>query len=243
MTSSFDKAGSGFWSALRDAFAELVAPTRCGGCDAQGELFCERCRSKTAAAYDPRRACPRCGAPYGALVCTECAQTDFSFTHALVLGILDGPLSFAIALMKDAGEERLATELGRLLAARVAQAWPGWTDAVAFVPVTDAARRRRGFDQGERIAWAVAAGLRRPVGRFLERPRSVDLRDLNRTQRAAEVATSFQPGPDIAEMGGHPHLLLVDDVFTTGATTQSCARLLVEAGAREVRVACLARTM
>ena len=233
----------GFWPTLRDAFAELIAPTRCGSCDAQGELFCARCRAELAASYDQQLACPRCGAPHGALVCTECVKADFAFTGTVVLGVLDGALSRAIAIMKDSAEERLATELGLMLAERVAQVWPGWADGVAYVPVTDAARRRRGFDQGERIACAVAAALRIPVGRFLSRPRSTDLRTLNREQRAAEVAASFQPGPDSAQAPHYPHLLLVDDVFTTGATSHACARLLTEAGATEVRVACLARTM
>ena len=234
---------SAFWPTLRDAFAELVAPTRCGGCDAQGELFCARCRAELAASYDQQLACPRCAAPHGALVCTECAQADFAFTRALVLGVLDGALSHAIVIMKDSAEERLAREFGLLLAERVAQHWPHWADAVAFVPVTDAARRRRGFDQAELIAYAVAAALQIPVGHFLLRPRSIDLRSLNRKQRAGATAASFQPGPDVDHAASYPHLLLIDDVLTTGATADACAHLLREAGAAEVRVACLARTM
>ena len=228
---------------IRDAFAELIAPTRCGGCDAQGELFCARCRAELAALYDPSHACPRCGAPHGALVCTECAQAEFAFTQALVLGVLDGALANAVVIMKDSGEERLATELGALLAARVADRWPGWADAVAYVPTTDSARRRRGFDQGRRIAGALSARLQLPRGHFLVRPRSTDLRTLNREQRQAEVAVSFQPGPDLCEAPRYPHVLLIDDVFTTGATAQVCSQILMEAGAEEVRIACLARTM
>jgi len=233
-----------FLRAARDAVAELVAPTRCGGCDRQGELFCARCRAELAALYDPAHACPRCGAPHGALVCTECVQATFTFTQALVLGVLDGALARAIVIMKDGGEQRLATELGILLAQRVASVWPDWLpSAVAFVPVTDAAYRRRGYDQGERIAYAVAATLHLPVGRFLRRPHSTDLRALNREQRRVEVSKSFQLGPDAPQAPRYPRLLLVDDVFTTGATTQACADLLTEAGAQEIRVACLARTM
>jgi len=160
-----------------------------------------------------------------------------------VLGPLDGALARAIVIMKDAGEERLAPELGFLLAERIASEWPGWADAIAYVPVTEAARRRRGFDQGERIAYAVAACLQLPVGRFLERLCSTDLRTLNREQRRIEVAKSFQPGPDAHEAPRYQRLLLVDDVFTTGATAQACAQLLMDGGAAEVRVACLARTM
>ena len=226
--------------AFLDAFAELIAPTRCGGCDGQDALFCARCRAWLEQNYDPRRACPRCGAPFGALVCTECAQTAFAFSAACVLGVLDGPLARAIVMMKDRGEERLATVLAQLLAQRV---WPGWADAVAFVPVSPAALRARGFDQGRAVAWALAAALDLPLGRFLIRPHSTDLRSLDREQRRAAVAESFKPGPDAARVSRYPHVLLVDDVFTTGATTDACARLLLEAGAAEVRVACLARTM
>ncbi|MCL2654330.1 MAG: ComF family protein [Coriobacteriia bacterium] len=243
MTTTLDIPRTGFWPALRDAAAELIAPTRCGGCDAQGELFCAQCRAGLRASYDPERACPRCAAPQGALVCTECAQASFAFTQALVLGVLDGALARAIVIMKDSGEQRLAAELGDLLAARVALTWPDWADAVAYVPVTEAARRKRGFDQGRHIACALAACLQLPVGHFLTRPRSTDLRALNREQRRVEVAKSFKLGPDAQEARRYPRLLLVDDVFTTGATVQACSQLLIDAGATEVRVACLARTM
>ncbi|MCL2882751.1 MAG: ComF family protein [Coriobacteriia bacterium] len=243
MAMELDRSLSGLWQVLCDAFAELVAPTRCGGCDRQGELFCERCRAGLVAAYDPTRACPRCGAPHGALVCTECAQAEFTFSQTLVLGVLDGALANAVVIMKDSGEERLATELGALLAARIAGHWSGWADAVAYVPVTDAARRRRGFDQGRRIAGAVAARLQLPRGHFLKRPHSTDLRMLNREQRQAEVAVSFQPGPDLPKMSHYPQVLLIDDVFTTGATAEVCSQMLIGAGATEIRVACLARTM
>lgn len=61
-------------AALRMGAVELLSPTRCVGCDLPGGLLCPSCRAAVLR-IDQRRACPRCGAPFGALVCTECTDS------------------------------------------------------------------------------------------------------------------------------------------------------------------------
>lgn len=58
---------------LGEGFAELLWPTRCAGCDAPGVLLCDGCRADLPL-IDQAHACPRCGAPFGSLVCTECTS-------------------------------------------------------------------------------------------------------------------------------------------------------------------------
>jgi predicted amidophosphoribosyltransferase len=111
------------------------------------------------------------------------------------------------------------------------------TEVVAFVP---AGRRARlaGFDHVELVARAVARQLGRPLGRLLYRvqdgPRQADvsLRD-RRTNVSGRFAARPSPG----------RVLLVDDVFTTGATAEACSLALSASGARSVDVITWARTL
>ena len=219
---------------LFDGFLELVAPTRCAGCDLPGSLLCDACVDRLPL-IDGDGACPRCGAPFGWLVCTECWEREWSFTATRCAGELESPLSRMVTLYKDGGERRLVTLLAGL-ALRSAPDWAAWADAVAYVPATDAARRKRGFDHAERIAREIADAWRVPCVDALSRRRARDQRKLDRNGRFANAERTFGCRD---RMRGR--IALVDDVFTTGATAESAASTLLVAGASEVRVIALAR--
>jgi len=223
---------------LMAGLAELVFPTRCAGCELPGSVLCARCRDALPRIESSGR-CPRCGAPYGALTCTECWNREWAFSAALALGELEAPLARAIVLHKDAGERRLAAVLGTLLAEQVALTWPDWAQAVTFVPATRAAFRRRGFDHGLAIGAALASELGVPLLPALVRGDARDQRSLGRTARAVNAAGTFSATPGI-ELPDR--LLVADDVLTTGATLDVAAAVLLEAGATEVRVAAVARS-
>lgn len=220
---------------LLDSLLELVFPTRCAGCELPGAVLCASCRERLPMP-DPASACPRCGAPFGALVCTECWERVWTFEAALCLGELEAPLARAIVLHKDAGERRLGPALAALLAEKIAAEWPGWPDAVAYVPATDAAKQRRGFDHGYAIASAVAQHLDAPLAEVLHRGRTRDQRTLGRAGRASNAAGSFSACGVVSG-----RVLLCDDVFTTGATLDEAAQVLLGAGADAVRCAAVAR--
>lgn len=222
---------------LLEGLAELAFPTRCAGCELPGAVLCDRCRDALPR-IETAGSCPRCGAPYGFLTCTECWTREWAFSAALALGELEVPLSRAVVLHKDAGERRLANVLGALLAEQIAHEWPDWVQAVTFVPATRAALRRRGFDHGLAIAAAISRELGTPLVTALVRGDALDQRSLGRAARAANAAGTFS-----ARRGeGVPRrVLLTDDVFTTGATLDSAAAVLLDAGAEEVRVAAVAR--
>jgi len=220
---------------LLEAIAELLYPTRCAGCELPGAVLCDTCRD-TLPRVAAATACPRCGAPFGVLVCTECWDREWAFSAALSLGEFEAHLARVVALHKDAGEQRLGAVMGALLAEQAADAWPGWAEAVAFVPATLAALRKRGFDHGRAIAAEVAARLGVPLADVLTRSAAADQRALGRQDRARNAAGSFSASSAPAE-----HVLLCDDVFTTGATLDAAAAALLAAGAEEVRCATVAR--
>jgi ComF family protein len=223
---------------LLNGLAELLFPTRCAGCELPGALLCDACDA-TLPRVDPQGACPRCGAPYGMLVCTECWNREWAFEAALSLGEFEAQLARAVVLHKDASERRLGAVLGRMLAEQCAESWPEWPDAVTFVPATQTALRRRGFDHGAGIAQALADALHVPLAHVLTRREARDQRLLGRADRALNAAGSFGLASGCASLPAH--VLLCDDVFTTGATLDSAAELLVEAGAGAVRCATVAR--
>lgn len=217
-----------------DDLAELLFPTRCAGCDRPGVLVCDQCLSALPL-IDVREACSRCGAP-ARDGCPECGDLCFAFASARCLGVLDRPLSRIVTVYKDAGERRLAAELAALSAPLLDPCLE--VDAVVAVPASRSAFARRGFDHAEEIAGVLAALLRIPHLRALERPAALDQRGLGRTRRAANTSEAFVSRISI-EQGAR--LLLVDDVMTTGATLDAAARSLLGAGACRVDVFAVAR--
>lgn len=243
---------------LKDALAELLSPTRCASCERPGSLLCGECKSAMVH-IDPLQACTRCGAPYGRMLCTECAGESTCenaqgvenrpFDRCLAAAVFDGPPARMIRAYKDGGERRLASVIADLMyeAALTAEReapdrYEGIlsrADAFTFVPVTAAAYRRRGFDHMELVAQALAERAAIPCCDVLTKRGRADQRDLARDQRLAQshgVYTVIAP-----EQVSGARLLLIDDVITTGATMKAAASALVKAGAAHVDVLALAR--
>lgn len=222
---------------------ELIAPTRCSGCDRFSELLCERCLS-AAHTYQPLYACKKCAAPFGELVCTECWDEEFVFSGAVALGPFELPLSRSVVLYKDKNEQRLARYLGALLALRVHLEYGTWVQGVTWVPPSKGALRVRGFDHGGKLAAEVARVLGVPARATTDHVKSFDLRKLNKQERREAVQGGFvrRSHPEVSSFLRDRQILLIDDVMTTGATLNEVASKLIEGGAREVRVAVIART-
>jgi predicted amidophosphoribosyltransferase len=192
-------------------------------------LPCPLCEARPAGRSG---ACPSC---LDALP-SDAARDRPGEVPLLWLGGYDGALRRAVRAVKYGGRRRLGATLGRRLAASVAAAgWP--VGRVAAVPLHPARRRRRGYDQARVLARAVAAGLGVPPAAGVRRLRATRRQArLHGPRREANVAGAFA-----ADRLAPVPVLLVDDVWTTGATARACRAALLDAGAREVRVAVVAR--
>lgn len=175
----------------------------------------------------------------GDIVC----EAPHRFSGAVAVAEYEGPVRTAILRLKERAEERDLRFFAGELAGLIAAAWPEAAfDAIIPVPTTAARLAERGFNQAERLAEGLAARLDLPVlaEALLRAEISEDQHSLTRAMRFENAARSYQAG-DVAVEG--LRLLLVDDVFTTGATAIACTEALLRAGAASVHVATAAATI
>jgi ComF family protein len=202
--------------ALAQLLSDLVCPRRCAGCGRPGEDICSSCSA--------RLKIPSCGpCPAGIdRVVAACAYEGAG--RALVLRLKIGAVRSAAQPLVGAMR-------------RAAVAAGGVTGTMTWVPGKPADMRRRGFDHAELLATELSRGLGLPCRRLLDRRRiPLDQAALGAAERRANLAGAFRADVSPREV------VLVDDVVTTGATAEACARALRAAGARSVHllVACSA---
>ncbi len=231
-------AAAGRADAAYDPFLAL-APYFCGGC-LQGVIglehpLCERCgvMFKTRAGEDHR--------------CGRCIEAPPAFHMARAGFVYDLSLVDVIHCFKYKGKTQLAGPLGALLAETYRRYWGREpADLVLPVPLHPGRLKERGFNQAFLLLrnWRggpdgslppVASGVLRRV------KATVPQAGLGRLERAVNIGGAFTVRH--AERIAGKHLLLVDDVITTGATVGGCAQVLLDHGARRVDVLALARVI
>ena len=207
---------------LLDALLRLLFPDRCAGCRRLGALFCASCQAALRP-YTPDRRAPPAGL----------AQVSIGY-------VFQSPLREAIHQLKYRKAQHVAEPLGTLLATQIA-AQARELDAVLAVPLHADRLAERGFNQAEALARAVARGLRLPlISGPLVRVRATEQQATQADSRARAEnmrgAFAWHGAPPPAR------LVLVDDVYTTGATMGACAEALRHAGAASVCGLALARS-
>ncbi len=184
---------------------------------------------------------PRCG---------MCRRLEPSFARAVAYGSYETGLRELIHLLKYGGVRPAANVLGRMLAEAIATLESDFSaESVALVPVPlhRSKLRQRSFNQAELIARAAIkiSALRERMhlcAGVLERTRETSSQTgLTSHQRRQNVKGAFRVAQPEAIRGRE--LLVMDDVYTTGATVSECARVLHRAGAAKVWVATVARTL
>jgi ComF family protein len=223
--------------AAQEALSLLVPPA-CVACRAPavaGEPLCARCRG--ALPWLPARRCERCGLP--SPCGPRCPAARSAWDRAWSAVAYDGPARELVLALKFRGALPVA---GHMAAAISATAPPGLLAGQALVPVPlpRARERRRGFDQAQRLARALSLRTGAPLAECLSR-RGGTARQLG-ASRAARLAAG-RLGVECAPGRAPREAVLVDDVHTTGATFEACARALRTAGSERVCVVSYARTL
>ncbi|KRB79288.1 hypothetical protein ASE01_23565 [Nocardioides sp. Root190] len=227
---------------LADGFVDLVLGSSCVVCGRPGRALCVRCCHELPVEAGLRRPTP----------CPPGLAPSYS------AGPYDGVLRALVLAHKEHGVHALAGPLGTVLAvvadAALSGAGIGPDEAVVLVPVPSrpAAVRARGHDPTTAMTRAAASGLRsrgHPVGvagLLRVRPGVVDQAGLDAASRAANLAGSMATSTSavrrLARRRPTAHVLLCDDVLTTGATLREAQRALESVGIRVLAAATVAAT-
>jgi ComF family protein len=232
------------WRWLDNTLAALFAPA-CVACrarlaPARRGPVCEPCWRSVRRLAPPL--CARCGdalptwraAPEAR--CDACVHAAPAFDAARAMGVHEGALRAIVHALKYHGHRGLVPPLAALLV-DTAPDWLAAADAVVPVPLHAWRALGRGFNQAD----AIASALGPPVWRGLARPRPGRRQTgLSADERRANAAAAY----DIRAGTTCPSsVVLIDDVFTTGATADACAAALKRAGAHTVRVLTVARAV
>lgn len=237
---------------LWNSLLGLILPARCRTCHGYlraeaNPCFCQDCWATISRIDGP--CCPRCGKPFASAaalshspghLCGDCRERLPKFDRAVAAGWYEGVLAESIHLVKYRGKTLLTRPLGALLLdamERLVQA-----DLLIPVPLHPSRLREREFNQALLLCDVLRAGSGLPViPDGLERIRVTPPQiGLSHKERRRNVRGAFVPKrPDRIE---GRRVILIDDVFTTGATANECARVLKKAGADRVFVLTVART-
>jgi ComF family protein len=232
---------------LAEGVVETIWTTRCIICDRPGNVLCACCRIQLPY-IDRWLACPRCGSPHGGLQCVDCntfslsevGRDNLPFERCVCAIEHRGMARAIITGYKDAGERRLSADIARIIADTLPRTWISPDSMLTFIPADRMARRRRGFDHMAAIAAELSRITQMPCTPLLQKACASDQRGLSRYERFQNMAGAIRMKPEASIQEGR-RIILVDDVYTTGATLFAACDALRQAGARTVYCATFAR--
>ena len=217
---------------------DWVFPPTCAGCGKEGEIFCSECLASIIPIKQPT--CRYCGLSLAkAGICTHCLEVEHPYAEMASYAVYAGNLRSGIHALKYQNNFWLGEVFSNLLVQLLKEKkWP--IDIVMPIPLSEERLQERGYNQ--------AALLSKPIAKYLNRQHDqqslVRVKEnhsqvaLTREQRFENVRSAF-----LAESPKQSNLnvLLVDDVFTTGATIMEASKALAAAGYGNIYAVTLAK--
>lgn len=211
---------------ILDQFLSLLAPHECLGCAVEGTLICNNCSLELDVI--PKR-CYRCRklSP-NSLTCAKCRKQS-RLKQVSVATIYDGLAKQLVWKLKFSGAQAVAKSIAIIMNQQIEI-----SDELLIVPVPTATSRvrQRGYDQASLIAreLSMLSGLK--YAKCLARVNQAHQVGSSRTQRIKQLSNAFRVTKPATIKDAH--ILLIDDVITTGATLESAAKTLRFHGAKRV---------
>jgi len=222
---------------------DLIYPPHCVVCRVTDHGYlCPKCIDSMTLIEPP--VCYKCGTPCQAFQCDECYQREYAFECARSAGIFDGALRDAIHALKYRNHEAAAEPLAEIMARAFAGTGLARSaDVLIPIPIHNSRLLERGFNQSEVLARMLGRRIGVPLAASVlsKRRKTRHQVDLPLDERGINIRDSFSVKCATETAG--KRVLLIDDVFTTGSTLDEAARVLLAAGAREVRAYTLARSV
>lgn len=228
-----------WWHAARDSLHRFVLPHRCLLCGVGGADGLDLCRDCTAELPRNRICCARCALPLPepAALCGRCQRRPPPWDAAFVPFRYAWPLDRLESRFKFGGGLAAGRVLSTLWLRHLDGIRPG---VIVPVPLHRARLRQRGYNQALELARPLARALGVPVYRAgLQRVRATTAQtELGALARRRNLRGAFAANRNVA---WPEHVILLDDVMTTGATLAECSRALRRAGVKRIDVWALAR--
>lgn len=217
---------------MLDKILSFLAPHYCCGCGKIGSLLCHNCINDII--DDDEVVCISCCRPtVGDNLCKICHT---SYERAWLVGKRSGVLQRLIGLYKFQRSRAGYKDLGDLLLARLPDLPP--ETIIVPIPTVSSHVRERGYDHMLLIAKYVAKKRHLELARVLRRQTNTKQRQSGARQRDKQARAAFTID---SALDKNKNYLLIDDVVTTGATLKYASKVLIDAGAKHVWVAAIAR--
>ena len=224
---------------------DLLYPEKCVFCGSLvygGERVCLDCSRHLPYLTEP--VCRQCGKPIEderVTLCSDCERRGISFIDETAsLWIYEDPVKSALMDFKYGGCTSDADFYAKELVDRYARRIRAWSpDALVPVPIHRRRQWFRGYNQATELAFHIGRRLGIPVTELLIRDRyTAPQKSLSPSERRANLRDAFSVDMDM-EPDRYDSVLLIDDIYTTGATLESCAEHLKDAGVQRVYGMCL----
>lgn len=231
---------------LSQSLKNIFYPPLCFSCEAKtsGSYLCGQCKENIEFFWPPL--CRICGIPFCAdntTVCPACREKEMFYNRLISIAAYQGPVKTLVLHFKYQRCDYLADFLADLMAGHMfdAKLLPYAYDLMTCVPMHPTRLKERGYNQAHLLGKNLAAKFNLEFAPDLirvtkNRPAQVTL---SQAQRRQNIQDAFASDYDLAGK----NIVMIDDIFTTGATINACAYALKAAKAQTVLALTLAKTL
>ena len=236
---------------LQNSLLSIVYPQECRACSGSVEntvdgVACRKCWDATRIFNGTEMLCDKCGAFFGdtaapvPVFCHKC--DDHHYDKAAAIGIYQKALSASIINLKTVPV--IAQRIKNAITPALNIAGFGAVDVIVPIPLSRQRKLERGFNQAEIIAAITAKILNIPIDpASLVRKLHTPIHRIAMDKRARELTVKNAFDVVRPKLIDGKNILLIDDVFTSGATASYCAKILKKNGASKVNIFTLARAV
>jgi len=224
---------------LIEKTVDLIFPKRCPVCHEitadRGDLVCRECRGRLTYVTDPY--CIRCGKPFREsqkVLCKGCESKEIYFAKGRAVFVYDDVMRASIYRFKYGNRPEYAAYYAREMAEHLSDAINKWNPQVLIpIPVHKSKLKKRGYNQAYLIARELSNLTKIPVdNQLLIREKHTEKqKNLSSLDRAHNLKNAFKINTNGVQ---YLSAMLIDDIYTTGATMNSAAKVLKDGGTGEV---------